>query len=312
MALSAISPLTRQDPYPKIVDIGSRRAASEESQPVYDNGYAGPTEDVDVSAPIGVSTDGEPIDARTIVRVCGGMAAAVYAVLDSTDRAGEPTTYLDLEETFGLSRRQVRYLVASLVEHGFARVEKGGGRGNESVITPITTPSNRAENSATKSAQDCTETPQTVQKTVQLGGLIGGQTVTATESGSENELTPKGGAGGKRGSSTKPKSDDDDDPETDEFKAFAKAYPRKKNREAAWRAWQKLNPSDRLIGRIMDALAAQKQQPKWLDGVTFIPYPATWLNGKQWRNAVEMDEEPQIKPKFKSQADHNSPGKFVQ
>lgn len=69
------------------------------------------------------------------------------------------------------------------------------------------------------------------------------------------------------------------------FDRFYQAYPRKQGKQAAQKAWLKLKPDDTLVETIMDALADHKQQPDWLkDGGQFIPYPATWLNGRRWED----------------------------
>lgn len=75
------------------------------------------------------------------------------------------------------------------------------------------------------------------------------------------------------------------DPMPAGFDDFWKAYPKKKSRSDAERAWRKLAPSPELTQRIMDAIAAQRTTPDWSkDGGQFIPYPATWLNGRRWED----------------------------
>jgi hypothetical protein len=79
----------------------------------------------------------------------------------------------------------------------------------------------------------------------------------------------------------------DDDP----FQAFWMAYPKKKSRSDAEKAWRKLAPSPELTQRILDAVAAQRNSPQWLkDNGQFIPYPASWLNAKRWED--EADQPP--------------------
>lgn len=79
--------------------------------------------------------------------------------------------------------------------------------------------------------------------------------------------------------------------ENDGFRAFAAAYPRKVAKQDALRAWRKLKPSSELASRILAALERHKQQPKWLAEPQFIPYPASWLNGRRWEDEPEMAEE---------------------
>lgn len=71
----------------------------------------------------------------------------------------------------------------------------------------------------------------------------------------------------------------------DGFDAFWEIYPKKKSRADAERAWRKLAPSPELSRRIQAAVAAQRVTPDWQkDGGQFVPYPATWLNGRRWED----------------------------
>jgi hypothetical protein len=67
------------------------------------------------------------------------------------------------------------------------------------------------------------------------------------------------------------------------FDTFWAAYPKKKAKDAAKRAWDKRRPTDVLLAVMLRALERQQQSPDWQreDG-RFIPHPATWLNGGQW------------------------------
>ncbi len=69
------------------------------------------------------------------------------------------------------------------------------------------------------------------------------------------------------------------------FAAFWTAYPRKVAKQAALRAWAKLAPADGLLDRIMGTLEVQKQSDQWQrDSGAYIPYPASWLNGRRWED----------------------------
>lgn len=69
------------------------------------------------------------------------------------------------------------------------------------------------------------------------------------------------------------------------FSDFWKAYPRKKSRGQAEKAWLKVKPDEQLAGLILQAVARAKTSDEWLkDGGQFIPYPATWLNAKGWED----------------------------
>lgn len=69
------------------------------------------------------------------------------------------------------------------------------------------------------------------------------------------------------------------------FDKFYQAYPKRKDRAAAEKAFIKLNPSPELFAQMMDALGWQRQQPEWLkNNGQFIPLPASWINGRRWED----------------------------
>ena len=73
------------------------------------------------------------------------------------------------------------------------------------------------------------------------------------------------------------------DPEA--FETFWTNYPRKDDRKAAIRAWDKLKP-DRELCRVMyAALTRQRGSRQWTeDEGRYIPLFSTWLNGRKWEN----------------------------
>lgn len=78
-----------------------------------------------------------------------------------------------------------------------------------------------------------------------------------------------------------------DTQEPEEFKTFYKAYPRKKDRPEALKAWKKQEPP---LDDILEAISAQKATEAWKkNNGQFIPYPASWLNAREWEDEVESD-----------------------
>ena len=72
---------------------------------------------------------------------------------------------------------------------------------------------------------------------------------------------------------------------TGAFDRFWVAYPRHQGKEAARKAWEKLNPDAALLEIMLSALERQRASDQWRrDGGQFIPYPATWLNGRRWED----------------------------
>lgn len=67
------------------------------------------------------------------------------------------------------------------------------------------------------------------------------------------------------------------------FAAFWEAYPKKKNKADAEKAFKQVKEP---IETLLKAIEAQKLSPDWQkEGGQFIPYPATWLRRGAW-----MDE----------------------
>ena len=77
------------------------------------------------------------------------------------------------------------------------------------------------------------------------------------------------------------------------FGKFWDAYPRKKAKGDAERAWKKLGHVNGLLPTILAALAAQTQSAEWTDDEgRFIPYPASWLNAKRWEDEGGVSSTP--------------------
>lgn len=78
------------------------------------------------------------------------------------------------------------------------------------------------------------------------------------------------------------------DPEWAMFDRFWEAYPRKKNKERARRAWRKLNPDISLCRIMSDALKRDKNSEQWTkDGGKYIPHPSSWLNDRRWEDEIK-------------------------
>ena len=71
------------------------------------------------------------------------------------------------------------------------------------------------------------------------------------------------------------------------FAEFWSAYPLKKAKATAEKAWAKLKPSADLQAAILSAIAAHKLSADWQrDGGQYIPHPTTWLNQRRWEDEV--------------------------
>ena len=73
----------------------------------------------------------------------------------------------------------------------------------------------------------------------------------------------------------------------EDFEKFWAAYSRTGRTQAkakARRAWNKLQPDDALIERMMQALERQMQSDDWQRGIG-IPYCSSWINGERWEDS---------------------------
>ena len=76
------------------------------------------------------------------------------------------------------------------------------------------------------------------------------------------------------------------------FDEFWQAYPRKKAKGDAEKAWRAIKPDSSLLAVILGAVASQAQSPEWTkDAGQFIPYPASWLRAKRWQDGAEQSPE---------------------
>lgn len=79
------------------------------------------------------------------------------------------------------------------------------------------------------------------------------------------------------------------------FSAFWDAYPRKKSKGQAEKAWARLPLDGALQGLILAAVERAKASADWQrEGGKFIPYPATWLNARGWEDELQ----PAVKETF--------------
>jgi hypothetical protein len=72
-----------------------------------------------------------------------------------------------------------------------------------------------------------------------------------------------------------------------DFAVFYAAYPRKKAKGDAEKAWKAAQITVAMMPDVLAAIAAQRNSTDWREaGGKFIPYPASWLRGKCWEDEV--------------------------
>ncbi|EHQ92166.1 DUF4373 domain-containing protein [Desulfosporosinus youngiae] len=79
------------------------------------------------------------------------------------------------------------------------------------------------------------------------------------------------------------------------FARFWDAYPKKKSKGQAEKAFTKLKVDEQFMGVILAAIKRAKKSADWQkENGRFIPYPSTWLNAKGWED--EQPKDPGDKP----------------
>ena len=82
------------------------------------------------------------------------------------------------------------------------------------------------------------------------------------------------------------------------FAQFWAAYPRKQSKQDAGRAFAKLAPDADLVVVLLAAIERQKTWPQWQhEEGAFIPYPATWLNGRKWEDEATTPATAMLTPR---------------
>lgn len=75
-------------------------------------------------------------------------------------------------------------------------------------------------------------------------------------------------------------------PSLEAFEEFWKAYPKKKAKGDAEKAWKKLK-CDSMLPQILVAIRAAKSSVDWTrEFGQFIPHPASWLNSRGWEDEL--------------------------
>lgn len=69
------------------------------------------------------------------------------------------------------------------------------------------------------------------------------------------------------------------------FDEFWTVYPRRVGKADAIKAWKKLKPDRLLLDTMIAAINKQQKTEQW-QTEKFIPYPASWLNGRRWEDEI--------------------------
>lgn len=88
------------------------------------------------------------------------------------------------------------------------------------------------------------------------------------------------------------------------FDIFWKAYPKKRAKANAEKAWMKINPNEQLLATILEKIELAKTSEEWKEkGGKFIPHPASWLNARGWEDepTIVLDSRKGDETKIKQQ-----------
>lgn len=70
------------------------------------------------------------------------------------------------------------------------------------------------------------------------------------------------------------------------FDRVWEVYPKKVGKKDAFRAFEKLNPTEQITQNVISAIESAKETPQWTDNDgRYIPYPATFLNRESFEDA---------------------------
>jgi hypothetical protein len=95
-------------------------------------------------------------------------------------------------------------------------------------------------------------------------------------------------ASGKRGATPEAEAEERQrrDRQARDFETFYAAYPKKRNRAEAVKAFAKV---DVPVEKLLAAIKSESSSADWQkEGGRYIPYPASWLNAEGWANVVQI------------------------
>ena len=74
------------------------------------------------------------------------------------------------------------------------------------------------------------------------------------------------------------------------FEIWWEAYPKKRSKGQAWKAWQAIKPDEQLLADMLLSVKAAMKTPDWKKQAgQFVPYPATWLRAEGWNDVYDVE-----------------------
>lgn len=85
--------------------------------------------------------------------------------------------------------------------------------------------------------------------------------------------------------------------EAERFTKFWEAYPKKRAKGCAEKAWRKINPDEPLLEAMLSAIEQARQSKEWhVENGRYIPNPATWLNQRRWEDEYDVQATSKYAP----------------
>ncbi len=233
-----------------------------------------------------------PADASKAARKLGALNYAVYCYLcERANRSGECwPSYQTIADDLRLSRRHIVRLVKDLATADLITVEArkkatGDATSNLIRIHEYATQGSDSDNHVvvTQVHHLVTDSHQGSDRESPKLNVI------ELNTGKENVKDPPTP---QRSKPSRKRTDDELAPAAlARFERWYTSYPKKEARADAERAWAKIDPDDALVTTMIETLAWQVPTKNWTEAnYTFIPYPASYLNGKRWRDTKPPPE----------------------
>lgn len=76
------------------------------------------------------------------------------------------------------------------------------------------------------------------------------------------------------------------------FEEFWEAYPKKKSKGDAFKAWKQLRPDADLRAHMLRSVEQLSRSDDWRkESGKYVPYPASWIRAEGWLDVVEVKVE---------------------
>lgn len=139
------------------------------------------------------------------------------------------------------------------------------------------------QNCHIKEAESTILAPDSPGANIILAGPLTDSLLPLTESPLLNPSLPHSGAGARNGNGK------------NLFEKFWQAYPKKKSKGDAEKAFKAISPDEQLVETMISTIEQAKTSADWMkEQGKYIPYPSTWLRAKGWMDSLEAEVDPAL------------------